>query len=147
MHREVTVERVEEKETRSGNTRWVLRDADGNEYTTFKPDIGARARAAEGRRARIEFHEQQRGNWTNVYLDAVEPLADEGADGAADRAVDETAWSTAIEAAAWLLGSQPPDRAVEPEELFERLKPFKDLVADDIGDGEDGDDGRAEGEG
>ncbi|MBD0329978.1 MAG: hypothetical protein ICV64_07735 [Thermoleophilia bacterium] len=138
MTREVTVQRVEEHQTRSGNTRWVLRDADGNEYTTFKPEIGARAREAEGRRARIEYHETQRGNWTNVYLDAVEPLEEDApAVEGDDRAVDETAWSTAIEAAPWLLGSQPPDREVAPEELFEKLKPFKDLVAEDIGDADD----------
>jgi hypothetical protein len=135
--REVTVERVEEHQTRSGNTRWVLRDSDGNEYTTFKPDIGARAREAEGRRARIEFHETQRGSWTNVYLDAVEVLG-EAPDGGSedDRAVDETAWSTAIEAAPYLLGSDAPEREVPPEELFDKLKPFKDLVADDIDEGE-----------
>ena len=139
MTREVTVERVEEHQTRSGNTRWVLRDADGNEYTTFKPDIGARARQAQGRRARIEYHETQRGNWTNVYLDAVEPLQEAPPEADADdRAVDETAWSTAIEAAPWLLGSSPPGREVAPEELFDKLKPFKDLVAEDIGD-DDGD--------
>ncbi len=143
MTRDVTVERVEEHRTRSGNTRYVLRDADGNEYTTFKTDIGTQARRAEGRRARIEYHETQRGEWTNVYLDAVELLEDDAAgEPTDDRAVDETAWSTAIEAAPWLLGSQPPDREVAPEELFDKLKPFKDLVADDIGeaDGEgDGD--------
>ena len=29
-------------------------------------------------------------------------------------------------------GSGEPEREVPPEELFERLKPFKDRVADDI---------------
>jgi hypothetical protein len=39
------------------------------------------------------------------------------------------AWNTAVEAAPLLVEE---DRGVEAEELFERLKPFKDLVADDI---------------
>ncbi len=40
----------------------------------------------EGRRARIEFHEQQRGDFTNVYPDAVEPLEaeEDAADGDED---------------------------------------------------------------
>ena len=36
-----------------------------------------------------------------------------------------------IEAAPWLLGSEP-EEAVPPDELFERLQPFKERVADDI---------------
>ena len=39
---------------------------------------------------------------------------------------------TAVEAAPWLLGSQEPNEAVAAEELYETLKPFKDLVAEDI---------------
>jgi hypothetical protein len=37
-----------------------------------------------------------------------------------------------VEATPWLVGSGEPEREVPPEELFERLKPFKDRVADDI---------------
>jgi hypothetical protein len=43
----------------------------------------------------------------------------------------------AVESAPWLLSSTPPDREVAPEELFEKLQPFKELVAEDIRDGED----------
>ena len=89
-------------------------------------------RAAEGRKARITFHEQQRGNFTNVYLDAVEPLEEPGeAANAPSEAVEEVAWKTAVDAAPWLLGGEP-EEAVPPEELFERLQPFKERVADDI---------------
>ena len=45
-----------------------------------------------------------------------------------------------MEAAPWVLGSREPEREVPPEELFEKLEPFKRLVAEDIrnaGDGED----------
>jgi hypothetical protein len=74
MEKEVRVERVDAYETKSGNTRFVLRDADGDEYKTFKEEIARQAVAAEGKRARIEFHEQQRNGFTNVYLDRVVPL-------------------------------------------------------------------------
>jgi hypothetical protein len=145
---DVQVAKVDAFQTRSGNTRYVLRDADGNEYTTFKEAVARDALAAEGRRARIRFHEQQRGEFTNVYLDAVEPLEPDGEDepGHASHA-DEVAWSTAMEAAPWLLGANEPKRKIAPDEFFERLKPFKDLVADDIERGGDGagDDDEAEG--
>src|SRR5690348_11513297 len=39
MEREVDVRDVEEVSGRSGTTRFVLRDGEGNEYTTFRPQI------------------------------------------------------------------------------------------------------------
>jgi len=119
-------------DTKGGNTRFVIRDEKGNEYTTFREQIGAAARAADGKRARIEYHEQQRGEYTNVYLDAVELLADDEADGD-DRDPEEAAWRTAVDAAPWLVGSEDSDD-VDAEEMFEKLKPFKDRVAEDIRD-------------
>src|SRR5204862_7977796 len=95
-------------------------------------------KAAEGHRARIEYHETQRGQFTNIYLDKVEPAPDAPATEPAEP--EEVGWQAATEAAPWLVGSDKPTEAVEPEELFERLKPFKDLVADDIRDGDDDDD-------
>jgi hypothetical protein len=126
----VTVAEVKAFKTQSGNTRFVLRDDEGREYTTFREQIARDAVAAEGRRARIAFHEQQRGGFTNVYLDAVEPL-DEPAEDGSSEAVEEVAWKTAVDAAPWLLGGEP-EEAVPPEELFGRLQPFKERVADDI---------------
>jgi hypothetical protein len=126
----VTVAEVKAFKTQSGNTRFVLRDDAGNEYTTFRDQIARDAVAAEGRRARISFHEQQRGNFTNVYLDRVQLLEAEE-DDASSEAVEEVAWKTAVDAAPWLLGGEP-EEAVPPEELFERLQPFKERVADDI---------------
>jgi hypothetical protein len=131
MEAEVTVRDVKALKTRSGTVRFVLVDDAGKEYTTFRPEIGEQARQALGRRARIEFHEQQRGDYTNVYLDGVEPLEEPDEDGAASEAVEEVAWKTAVDAAPWLLGGEP-EEAVPPEELFERLQPFKERVADDI---------------
>ena len=125
----VDVAEVKGFQTKSGNVRYVLRDADGDEYTTFREEIARSALAAEGKRARIEFHEQQRGGFTNVYLDRVEPLPDEG-DAAAP--ADEVAWKTAIEAAPYLLPGDAVDREIPADELFAKLQPFKELVAEDI---------------
>jgi hypothetical protein len=134
--REVRVAKVQGHKTRSGNTRFVLVDEDGNEYTTFREGIARRAVEAEGRRARIRFHEQERGGFTNVYLDDVEPLEDE-ADELDEPRIEEAAWDAAIEAAPWLLGTNEPKRKIPADQLFETLKPFKERVAEDIKDGED----------
>jgi hypothetical protein len=127
----VKVEEVKALRTQSGKTRFVLVDDSGKEYTTFKEPIAREAIAAEGRRARIEFHEQERNGFHNVYLDAVVAL--EGEAGGERHDADEVAWKTAIEAAPWLLG-EAPEGGVDPEEAFEKLRPFKELVAEDIAD-------------
>jgi hypothetical protein len=138
MYADVKIASVETAETRSGHTRYVVRDDSGGEYTTFRPQIGASAKAAEGQMARIEYHEAQRGGFTNVYLDRVDVIEQPDLDDERPEP-EEVGWQAATEAAPWLVGSDKPKEAVDPEELFERLKPFKDLVADDIRDG-DGDD-------
>jgi hypothetical protein len=132
VEKEVRVAEVKAFKTKSGNTRFVLVDGEGNEYTTFREAIARQAVGAEGGRARIEFHEQQRGEFTNVYLDAVEQLEDEGAE--RDGGSDEVAWKTAIEAAPYLVAGDAVEREVPADELFEKLKPFKELVAEDIED-------------
>jgi hypothetical protein len=130
MEREVQVTRVDAYKTKSGNTRFVLSDEDGNEYTTFKENIARQAVGAEGRRARIEFHEQERNGFTNVYLDRVELLEDGEAE--EHRDTDEAAWEVAVEAAPWLVGTSEPTKAIPAKELFKRLKPFQEEVAEDI---------------
>jgi hypothetical protein len=132
-------------DTNSGNTRYVARDADGNEYTTFREDIGERAKQLRGQRVRISYHETQRGRYTNVYLDKLEPAPDQGrgaapssgagagksgSPSAGDTDVQEAAWRTAVEAAPWLVGK--PGQEVNPDELYEKLKPFEERVAEDI---------------
>jgi hypothetical protein len=117
--------------------RYSVRDSDGKEYTTFREAIGSRAVECEGRRARIEYHETQRGRYTNVYLDKVEPLSREAAGGEGVETEPATeAWRTAVEAAPWLVGESDPHAKTSPEELYETLKPFKDKVAEDIKDRE-----------
>lgn len=127
-------------ETRGGNVRYVVRDSDGNEYTTFREAIGNRASGLEGQRVRIEYHEEQRGNYRNVYLDKVEPATAPPAESEdTNTDPDEAAWRTAVDAAPWLVGEADPHVKTPPEELYETLKPFKDRVAEDItdSDGED----------
>jgi hypothetical protein len=136
---DVRVEKVEEHQTRSGNTRYVVRDDQGREYTTFRPAIGQEAAKFEGRRAHIEFHEQERDGFQNVYLDAISAAPDHPEPGA-DTDPDEAAWRTAVEAAPWVLGTREPGHEVPPEELYEKLEPFKRLVAEDIREGGDHDD-------
>ena len=132
------IDEVSEFETSGGNTRFVMRDADGSEYTTFREAIGAAAKRAEGRRARIEYHENTRGRYTNVYLDKVEALPDQAGGAAGDTDPDEAAWRTAVEAAPWLVGESEPHEEVPPEELYNKLRPFKDKVAEDIKDSDAG---------
>jgi hypothetical protein len=138
VEREVRVREVEERANRSGTTRFVLCDDEGNEYTTFRSGIGQEAMRFRGKRARIEFHEEDRRGFHNVYLDAIGPAAepsgstDRPPDGRDARPADESAWDTAVEAAPWIIGTREPQEAVPPEELYERLHPFKELVADDI---------------
>lgn len=127
-----TLAEIRTFETRSGNTRFVLKDADGNEYTTFREEIGNSARELRGARVRITYHEEQRGRYKNVYVDQVEhsdPAPPEGS----DTDVQEAAWRTAVEAAPWLVGD--PQTEVPPEELYEKLKPFEERVAEDIESG------------
>jgi hypothetical protein len=135
MEKVTGVESVDTVETRSGKTRWVLRDADGDEYTTFRPRIGQTAAAFEGRRARIEFHDEERNGFRNVYLDAIEAAEEEPQGGGPHQEhADEVAWKAATDAAPWLLGTDRPKQEVPPDELYEKLKPFKDRVSEDIED-------------
>jgi hypothetical protein len=139
MEAVVTIDDVRTFETSGGNVRYVVRDTDGGEYTTFRERIGDEAKRLEGQRVRIEYHENQRGRYTNVYLDKVEPAPEEPAPGGDDTDPDEAAWRTAVEAAPWLVGESEPNEAVSPEELYEKLKPFKERVAEDIKEGEEPD--------
>jgi hypothetical protein len=134
MEAVVTIEEVRTFDTAGGNVRYVIRDGGGNEYTTFRERIGAEAQRLEGQRVRIEYHENKRGQYTNVYLDKVEPAPQEAAPQGGDTDPDEAAWRTAVEAAPWLVGESEPREQVPPEELYEKLKPFKERVAEDIKD-------------
>src|SRR5688500_9767571 len=137
MEAEARIDKVDAVQTRGGNTRFVVRDDQGREYTTFRPSIGGEAQKLEGRRVRLEYHEDERNGFKNVWLDKVsavaEPEPSEKEGSSTDP--DEAAWGTAIEAAPWVLGTNEPDREVPPEELFEKLEPFKRLVAEDIRQG------------
>jgi hypothetical protein len=139
VDKDVKVERVDVTETRNGNRRFVLRDGDGDEYTTFRPQIGEQATKYQGRHARISFHEEERNGFTNVYLDGIEPAAEGDGHDDDDQNADEAAWQTAVEAAPWLVGRREAEQGVGPDELFDKLKPFQERVAADIRDGDEGD--------
>jgi hypothetical protein len=126
----VKIAQVEAVKTKSGTIRFVVTDDGGNEYTTFRESIGQRAQELDGKRVRIEYHEQQRGQYTNVYLDKVEPAPPEA--GGDDSDPEEAAWRTAVDATPWLVGESDPHKPVPPDELYEKLKPFKERVAEDI---------------
>jgi hypothetical protein len=137
MEAEVQIASVKKTRTRNDNTRWTVTDDSATEYTTFRPAIGQAAEQAEGKRARISFHEEERNGFRNVYLDAIEVSVQQRSDDAAqsDSDPDEAAWRTAVDAAPYLLGDDARDGEIAPEEAFEKLKPFKDLVSEDIRSG------------
>jgi hypothetical protein len=136
MELDTVIRSVEEVETRSGKVRYVVRDDEGREYTTFRPGIGREAGKFEGRRAHITFHEEERNGFHNVYLDAISAAPEaESPPETASTDPDEVAWNTAVEAAPWMLGTSEPEEEIAPEELYEKLEPFKRLVAQDIRDG------------
>ena len=135
METEVLVQTVEEVETKSGKVRYVLRDGEGKEYTTFRPAIGREAAKFQGRRARIAFHEEERNGFQNVYLDSITEAPEPAGASPGNTDPDEVAWNTAVEAAPWMLGSREPHEEIPPEELYEKLEPFKRLVAEDIREG------------
>jgi hypothetical protein len=144
MDAETQIASVKTSQTRNGNTRWTVLDGNGAEYTTFRPRIGQAAEQAEGKRVRLSFHEEERNGFRNVYLDGVEILPDQAATpdvpaassaSSTDSDPEEAAWRTAVDAAPYLLGEEARDGEIAPEEAFEKLKPFKDLVSDDIRSG------------
>jgi hypothetical protein len=138
MDAEVAIASVKTSETRNGNTRWTVVDGSGNEYTTFRPPIGQAAEQAQGSRALISYHEEDRNGFRNVYLDKVEPLPGRASSSDADDSdPDEAAWRTAVDAAPYLLGEDETNGEIAPKEAFEKLKPFKDLVSEDIRRGSD----------
>jgi hypothetical protein len=136
MELDTVIRSVEEIQTRSGKVRYVVRDDEGREYTTFRPGIGREAGKFEGRRAHVTFHEEERNGFHNVYLDAISaaPESESPAE-TASTDPDEVAWNTAVEAAPWMLGTSEPEEEIAPEELYDKLEPFKRLVAQDIRDG------------
>src|SRR5215213_10377733 len=121
MELDTLIRSVEEVETKSGKIRYVVRDDEGREYTTFRPAIGREAGKFEGRRAHIAFHEEERKGFQNVYLDSISAAPDpESAPASAENTdPDEVAWNTAVEAAPWMLGTREPEQEIAPEELYE----------------------------
>ena len=115
-------------DTRSGNKRYVLRDGEGKEYTTSASRSG-RGEGLEGSRLGSSST-SQRGQYTNVYLDKVEPAPDAPARPAArgQRAPTRTRPPTpSRRGGALAAGELSRNEEVPPEELYEKLRPFKEL--------------------
>jgi hypothetical protein len=119
----IQVRDVKTVRTSTGKTRYVATDDSGREYTTFRREIGERAAEFEGKGARIEFHEERRGQFLNVYLDRIEPGEDAspGVETGVDEA-DEAAWNAAIEAAPWLVRTEEPAKAIPPKKFFRTVE-------------------------
>ena len=136
MDAEVVIASVKTSETRNGNTRWTVTDDSGAEYTTFRPAIGQAAEQAQGAPARLSFHGVARMGFRPVALDTGAPAPPRPAPaGAEDSDPDEAAWRTAVDAAPYLLDDKERAGEITPEKAFEKLKPFKDLVSEDIRSG------------
>jgi hypothetical protein len=73
MEADVVIRSVERIRTRSGKVRYVVRADDGREFSTFRERIGEEAEGYQGQRVRIEYHEEERAGFHNVYLDASNP--------------------------------------------------------------------------
>ena len=134
MEAEVKIDDVRTFETSGGNMRYVMRDADGKEYTTFREAIGEAAKRPRAAGPDRVPREPARAVHERLPRQG-RAAAGRGA-GAADTDPDEAAWRTAVEAAPWLVGESEPHEEVPPEELYEKLRPFKDKVAEDIKEGE-----------
>ena len=71
---------------------------------------------------------------TNAPLDKVEPLPDEADGGDGDTDPDEAAWRTAARRRPGWSAKSELHEEVAPDELYDKLRPFKDKVAEDIKD-------------
>jgi hypothetical protein len=123
----IRVEDVERRETRAGHTRYIVRDDQNHEYVTFRPQIGEEAEHFKGRDAHIEFHEEQKGEYTNVYLDAIEGV-EEPALSEDDIDAEIVGWQTAAEIAPLIVDVDADGQ----DEIFEQMRDFKNRVAADI---------------
>jgi hypothetical protein len=63
MEADVVIRSVERVRTRSGNIRYLVRDADGREFSTFREKIGEEAERYQGQRAHIKYHEEERAGF------------------------------------------------------------------------------------
>lgn len=109
MEAVAVLEDVRAFQTRGGNARYVARDADGRQYTTFREAIGERTKELEGSRVRITSHAEQRGDYTEVHLHKLEPMQKRAGTGDTDE----------------------PDE-IAPEEVYRKPKPLEERVAEDI---------------
>ena len=115
--------------------RYVIRDSDGNEYTTFREAIGEGLSSSKARGRESNITRRNGGNTrTSISTRSSRPgraIRLESTD------PEEAAWRTAVDAAPWLVGESEPHEEVPPDELYDKLKPFKERVAEDIKEHDD----------
>ena len=120
-------------QTKSGNTRFVRASTTpATECSTFTR--GDRRDVLRGRgpaRTHAASTSEQRNGFTNVYLDAVEPSARSG-DGEAEHADEVAVDRRGDDDGAYLLPPRPSSSRFRRRSFFEKLQPFKELVAEDI---------------
>lgn len=115
-------------------TMWTVRDGNGTEYTTFIAGRGNAALQYEGRSARIEWTEKQNGQYTNRYLEKIEPAQEQDVvqqaepvdwDNKERRNFRSRAWAQAISAF-------PSKEGETPRDYFIRVKPMAQAIFQDV---------------
>lgn len=70
----VTVLSATGRNTKNGKTIYDVALSDGNTYTTFDPQLAAKAAQLQSQQATARVNEQQNGKWTNRYLEDIGPV-------------------------------------------------------------------------
>jgi hypothetical protein len=135
---DVEVREVKALTTRSGNTRFVLVDEGGNEYSTFKE----RSRATRSRPSASGLASSTTRTSGTASGTSISTVSSRSTPATATTAAASTTGARSrrsrggpIDAAPYLVGEREAE--LPPEELFDRLQPFNELVADDIRDGDE----------
>ena len=112
MEADVRIDKVDAVQTRGGNTRYVIRDDQGREYTTFRPDHRDARQRNSRAGARTSSFTRTSATVSRTSISTGSPRAAESSAPLTATDPDESAWSTAVEAAPWVLGSREPEREV-----------------------------------
>ena len=120
-------------------TRWDIRDADKNKYSTFLEGLGKKAEALKGQYASVTYKIENRNGYDNNILEGIEPA--DGAVGAVNdvpesasqpqedprRSKDEVRYTAAVQAAATVLAS---DQDFSVQELKQMADAIAELIAE-----------------
>lgn len=70
-----SIVKIREVKGPNGNGWYSVIDGNDVEYTTKKKDLADKAKSLEGKNAEIEFSLKENGQYTNRYLDKIQPAA------------------------------------------------------------------------